>query len=330
MAIKDAIELNPTSKINQPHDKLLKRLLSNIVTTREILEAYLPEEVKNFVDLNHLERQSDSFVDAEHRFLEVDILFKTRCKLTQEDCHIWVLIEQQRQPDAWMPLRLFCYLGVIWDHVRKASKTRGKSAKIPFVYPLVISNASRPYRHSLTLRDMVEPEAAKPLFDKLFNSPTQLIDLAALPDEALRVQLQGGIQALVLLLSLKHIYDKNLSDYLESDLVVLLQALEEQGYRDEVVDLLYYLYSEGNLSHSSKFWPFLHRKFSKEVEEEVMTLRQQDIQQGEQRGLQQGTQKALQETALRMLQSKQFEIETIAKITQLSIAEIESLAKKEN
>ncbi len=204
---------------------------------------------------------------------------------------------------------------------------------------------------------MVEPEAAKPLFDKLFNSPTQLIDLAALPDEALRVQLQGGIQALVLLLSLKHIYDKNLSDYLESDLVVLLQALEEQGYRDEVVDLLYYLYSEGNLSHSSKFWPFLHRKFSKEVEEEVMTLRQQDIQQGEQRGweqglqqgleqgeqkgltrgleqgeqkgLQQGTQKALQETALRMLQNKQFKIETIAEITQLSIAEIESLAKKE-
>ncbi len=54
MAIKDAIELNPTLKINQPHDKLLKRLLSNIVTTREILEAYLPEEVKNFVDLNHL------------------------------------------------------------------------------------------------------------------------------------------------------------------------------------------------------------------------------------------------------------------------------------
>ena len=126
-------------------------------------------------------------------------------------------------------------------------------------------------------------------------------------------------------------------EYLEklrSDLAVLLQALEEQGYRDEVVDLLYYLYSEGNLSHSSKFWPFLHRKFSKEVEEEVMTLRQQDIQRGEQRGeqrgLQRGTQKALQETALRMLQSKQFEIETIAKITQLSIAEIESLAKKEN
>ncbi len=179
------------------------------------------------------------------------------------------------------------------------------------------------------------------MFDKLFNSPTQLIDLAALPDEALRVQLQGGIQALVLLLSLKHIYDKNLSDYLESDLVVLLQALEEQGYRDEVVDLLYYLYSEGNLSHSSKFWPFLHQKFSKEVEEEVMTLRQQDIQQGFEQGfmlgfelgfkqgLQQGTQKALQETALRMLQNKQFEIETIAEITQLSIAEIESLAKKD-
>jgi recombination-promoting nuclease RpnA len=316
---------NEKSPVDNPHDKLVRRLLSNITTAREILEAYLPVEVKQLIDLDYLERQPDSFVDAQHRFLEVDILFKTRSKITGEDCHIWVLIEQQRQPDVWLPLRLFCYLGIIWDHIRKASKTRAKSAKLPFIYPLVISNASRPYKHSLTLRDLIAPEAAKPLFDKLFNTPSQLIDLAAIPDEKLRAQLQGQVQAQALLLSLKHAFDKNLEEYMDTVLLILYQTLDQLGYRDEVADLLYYLYTEGNLSDSSRFWSYLHRKFSKEVEEKVMTLGQQAVHQA----VQQAEHQALQATALRMLDEK-LDIKLISKVTKLSPDEIKRLARKKN
>ncbi len=233
---------NDQTKIGKPHDKLVRRLLSNITTAREILETYLPIDVKELIDLDYLEQQPDTFVDAQHRFLEVDILFKARCKLSSQECYIWVLIEQQRQPDVWLPLRQFCYLGIIWDHIRKASKTRAKSAKLPFIYPLVISNASTPYNHSLTLRDMIEPDESKPFFDKLFNTPSQLIDLAAIPDEKLRTQLQGRVQAQALLLSLKHVFDQNLEDYLDTVLLASFQALDQQGYREEVADLLYYIY----------------------------------------------------------------------------------------
>jgi predicted transposase YdaD len=314
-------------KIDKPHDKLVRRLLSNITTAREILEAYLPADVKALIDLNYLEQQPDGFVDAQHRFLEVDILFKTRCKITKEDSYIWVLIEQQRQPDVWLPLRLYCYLGIIWDHVRKASKTRAKSAKIPFIYPLVISNASTPYKHSLTLRDMIEPEEAKPLFDKLFNTPSQLIDLAAIPDEKLRAQLQGHVQAQALLLSLKHVFDKDLEWYMDTELLTFFQALEQLGHRDEVADLLYYIYREGNLSDSSRFWSYLHRKFSKEVEEKVMTLGQQAEQRAVQQAVQHTRQETMQQTAIRMLE-KQFDIKLISEITKLSLNEIKRLAEK--
>lgn len=309
------------SLVDKPHDKLVRRLLSNITTARELLEVYLPTDVKEFVDLNYLERQPDTFVDAQHRFLEVDVLFKTRCKTTNEDCYIWLLIEQQRKPDIWLPLRQFCYIGIIWDHIRKASKSRAKSSKLPFIYPLIISNASAPYRHSLTLRDMIEPEEAKPLFDNLFKTPSCLIDLAAIPDDELRAQLQGHVQAQALLLSLKHVYDQNLQEYLETGLLASLQALDQLGYSDEVANLLYYIYTEGNLNDSSKFWSYLHRKFSKEIEEKVMTLGQQAEQQAEQQ--------ALQQTALRMLDEK-LDIKLISKVTKLSQSEIEKLKKKKN
>jgi Putative transposase, YhgA-like len=146
-----------------------------------------------------------------------------------------------------------------------------------------ISNASTPYRHSLTLRDMIEPEEAKPLFDKLFNTPCQLMDLAAIPDEKLRTELQGYVQAKALLLSLKHVFNKNLEEYFDKWLLTSYQALEQQGYIDEVADLIYYIYTEGNLSDSSRFWSYLHRKFSKEVEEKVMTLGHQAEQRAMQR-----------------------------------------------
>ena len=134
----------------------------------------------------------------------------------------------------------------------------------------------------MTLRDLIEPEECRPLFDNLFKTPVSLIDLAAIPDQELRTRLQDHVQAQALLLSLNHVFDSNLQEYLETVLLSTFQALEQLGHGDEVADLLYCLYNEGNLNDSSQFWTFLHRKFSKDIEEKVMTLGQQAIQQAKQ------------------------------------------------
>lgn len=310
--------------VSSPHDKLVRRLLSNIATARDILEAYLPTEVRDLINLGHLERQPDTFVDAKHRKHEIDILFKTKCKNTNTDAYIWVLIEQQRDPDVWLPLRIFGYTAVIWDSIRKQNKSRAKSVKLPLIYPLIISNASKPYHHSLTLRDMIEPEEAKPLFDTLFKTPIQLIDLAAIPDEKLRLTLQKHVRAQALLLSLKHVFDEDLQLILEKILLSSLKTMDEMGYRDDVADLLYYLYNEGNLKDSDKFYTFLH-KFSKDIENKMMTLGQKAIFEASQ----QAEHRALQETALRMLE-RNTDIKFISEVTKLSQKEIKQLMPKKN
>ena len=316
--------------VDKPHDKLVRRLLSNIATARDLLEVYLPLSVRSLVDLDYLERQPDTFVDAQHRLLAVDVLFKTRCKHTSQDAYIWILIEQQRDPDVWLPLRQFCYIGIIWDHIRKTSKSRAKSNKLPFIYPLIISNASTPYKHSLTLRDMIEPEEAKPLFDDLFKTPSSIIDLAAIPDEELRSQLQEHVRAQAFLLSLKHVFDKNLQTYMETVLLESFKILDEYGSRDDVADMLYYLCNEGNLKDSNQFWAFLHRQFSKEVGEKVMTLGQQAVQQAVKQAVQQAVEQTKEqqsrEIALCML-DEGVNIPLISKITKLSIGEVQALSR---
>jgi hypothetical protein len=87
---------------------------------------------------------------------------------------------------------------------------------------------------------MIEPVEAQSLFDNLFKTPSCLVDLAAIPDEELRAKLQEHVQAQALLLSLKHVFDKDLQEYLETVLLASFQALDECGYRDEVADMLYY------------------------------------------------------------------------------------------
>lgn len=147
--------------------------------------------------------------------------------------------------------------------------------------------------------------------------------MASIKDKDLRENLQQHVQAQALLLSLKHVFDDNLQEIMETILISSFQFLDKTGHRDDVADMLYYLYNEGNLSDSTQFWAFLHRKFSHDVEEKVMTLGQQAVQQA----VQQTKEQESEEMAFRML-DKNLTIDLISEITQLPLEKIKELAKK--
>lgn len=81
------------TSIHQPHDKLVKRLLSNPETAKDILSLYLPKDVLDIADLSYLKMQKDSFIDDEYRTYAVDILYKT--KFRDEEGYIWCLTEHK-------------------------------------------------------------------------------------------------------------------------------------------------------------------------------------------------------------------------------------------
>lgn len=255
--------------MHQPHDKLVKKLLSNPATARDILSLYLPKEVLDIADLNKLELQPDSFIDDEHRANAVDLLYKTTFQ--QEEGYIWLLLEHQRKSDHWMPVRIFKYISLIWDHVRKASKSK----TIPLIYPLVIYNGNEPYAHSLTLSDLIQPEAAKQIFSTLFTKPFSLIDLPTIPDEMLREAAQKKVKGIALLMALKHVFDRNLQTYFEQTLLNVLKQLDREGGIEEISDILYYLSNEGKFLDDERFLASFSHQFSPEVESKMSTVVQQ-------------------------------------------------------
>jgi predicted transposase/invertase (TIGR01784 family) len=307
------------SSIHQPHDKLVKKLLSNPATTRDILSLYLPEEVLAIADLNNLELQRDTFIDDEHRAYAVDLLYKTT--LHDQEGYIWILLEHQRKSDPWMPVRLFKYIAIIWDHLRKTTKSR----LIPLIYPVVIYNGNEPYAHSLNLSDLIEPDTSRKLFGDLFTNPFCLVDLATIPDESLRQSAQTRVKGIALLMALKHVNNRNLQAFFEQTLMKVLKKLDQAGDTDEVVDVLYYLLKESEFLNGEQFWATFHHNFSKEVEGKMTTI----AQQIEERGIEKG----IMQTAKRLLNEKSSlsEVELIAwvhRMTGLPIEKIKELQKK--
>ena len=99
------------SNVHQPHDKIIKKLLSNMTVARDILSLFLPKEILDIVNLDHLELQPNSFIDDEHRAFAVDLLYKTT--FSEKEGYIWILLEHQSYSDLWMPVRIFQYIALI-------------------------------------------------------------------------------------------------------------------------------------------------------------------------------------------------------------------------
>lgn len=310
---------NDSSFVHQPHDKLVKKMLSNPATARDILSLYLPKDVLSIADLNCLELQKDSFIDDEHRAYAVDILYKTTFQ--NEEGYIWVLLEHQRKSDPWMPVRLFKYIAIIWDHLRRTSKT----ISIPLVYPLVIYNGRQPYNHSLTLKDLIEPEASREVFKNLFTEPFCLVDLTTIQDEELRKAAQDRVKGMALLMALKHVFDRNLQIFIEQTLFSLLKQLDVAGDTDEVVDVLYYLLNEGEFLDKSRFWSMFDHKFSSEVENKMSTI----AQQLKNEGLEEGKIKMAKQLLSEKIGLSDNELVALVKrLTGLSDDKIQELRKK--
>ena len=64
-------------KIRNPHDKFFKETLGKSYVAKDFLNNYLPQEIRDIVNINTLEPQKDSFVNEELQEGFSDILFKS-------------------------------------------------------------------------------------------------------------------------------------------------------------------------------------------------------------------------------------------------------------
>ena len=187
--------------IQHPHDNFFRKSLGRTEMARNYLEEYLPPEIRQLLNLDHLVLQNPAFVDDEIHPHQGDLLYETKL-ITGQPAYIYFLFEHKSSVDYRVSFQLLRYIVHFWE--RQDEEQQPLSA----IIPLVIYHGERQWhvpRNFLALLDV--PEILRPY---LPDFQYHLSDFSHLSEETIR----GEIWLRVFLSVLRAIHDPRLREEL--------------------------------------------------------------------------------------------------------------------
>lgn len=113
-----------------PHDAVFKQFLRQADTARDFLDIHLPPALRQLCDLDSLTLESGSFIEENLRAYYSDVLWAL--KTAAGEGYIYVVIEHQSSPDAYMAFRMMRYaIAAMQRHLDNGHKT------LPLVVPIL-------------------------------------------------------------------------------------------------------------------------------------------------------------------------------------------------
>lgn len=117
------------------HDLGYKKLFSNKVIFRQLIESFVHEAWVGEIDFDACETIPKSFISDHYKETESDLIYKVR--LRRRDAYLVILLEFQSSVDRFMALRVMTYLSNFYmDYV----ETRKNVKHLPPVFPIVLYN----------------------------------------------------------------------------------------------------------------------------------------------------------------------------------------------
>jgi predicted transposase/invertase (TIGR01784 family) len=175
----------------QPHDALIRAVLSNPANAGSVLRSFLPARVLDGLDLEHLELQSGTFITEELSARNADLLLRTTIRgehpdgeTEEHDAYLYFLVEHQSTPQPAMAVRMNGYQQLIWER----HLAQHPDGPVPLVIPIVIYQGHRRWDAPTNVADLLDIPAAyaASLGEDLPRIRYYLIDLTGLDDHALR------------------------------------------------------------------------------------------------------------------------------------------------
>ncbi|MEG3223816.1 Rpn family recombination-promoting nuclease/putative transposase [Vibrio gigantis] len=260
------------------HDGLFKSFLTVPETARDFLNIHLPERIKQICNLDTLRLQPGSFLEEELVPYYSDVLYSMK---TEEGVgYVYALIEHQSRPDKHMGFRMMRYaIAAMKQHLDAGNDT------LPLVVPLLFYHGkTSPYPYSTNWLDEFEhPEMAKTLYSQSFP----LVDVTVMPDDEI---IQHKRVALLELVQ-KHVRQRDLLDFTDTLVTLLLERLITTNQLDSLIE---YLLRVGETSNLEDLMRTLAQQVP-EHEERFMTVAEQLEARGREQGLKQGLEKGRQE-----------------------------------
>ena len=133
------------------HDTGYKLLFAHKEMVRDLLLGFIKESWIGELDLDSLEKVSESFVSDDLRSRHNDVIWRVRWR--QQWVYLYLMLEFQSTVDYYMAVRLLSYIGLLYqDLIRRREVAEDKS--LPLVLPIVLYNGRRRWRAPTALRQL--------------------------------------------------------------------------------------------------------------------------------------------------------------------------------
>ena len=130
------------------HDKRYKKLFSNPILLRELLESFVEEDFIMELDFSTLERIDKSFITDRFQEKESDIIYKINYR--DQEIYIYLLIEFQSTVDRFMALRILRYICEFYEFL-----VQQKIKKLPAVFPILLYNGDARWTAQSNIKDLI-------------------------------------------------------------------------------------------------------------------------------------------------------------------------------
>jgi predicted transposase YdaD len=142
-----------------PHDTLIKSILGTPAHAATALRAILPPSLSNALDWAALRTEPTEYARVDGGSRHSDLLFSVPFRAEPpREALIYVLLEHQSTTDPLMALRLFVYVGRLFEE----RVLRAGLARVPLVVSVVLSHTERTWAGALAL-------------DELYDAPRELL-----------------------------------------------------------------------------------------------------------------------------------------------------------
>ncbi|CCU78661.1 hypothetical protein HSACCH_00800 [Halanaerobium saccharolyticum subsp. saccharolyticum DSM 6643] len=117
---------------NQIHLMVIffKQTFGRLDITRNFLQSYLPQNLREFVDFSELDHRPISYVGKSSYYS--DLLFKS--KIENKKYGVYLLFEHKSYNDKWSVMQIFNYLARIWMREKRTKGIKNLSFIIPILF----------------------------------------------------------------------------------------------------------------------------------------------------------------------------------------------------
>ena len=262
--------------IHQPHDRLFRAVFSDAVEAASLLQAALPDSVRDSFDWATLTLLDGTFVDEDLRGSQSDLLYQIEHTETGQPVSMYLLFEHQSSPDPWMPFRLLRYSCRIWEADRRSDPERSELRPI---VPVVFYQGARGWNHSTEFADLF-PEAVRSL-PWIPRFTHELLDQTTLEPEAVAGNVKGRIAQLLMMVA----FGRHVEAALDWAARWTLSLRQAEGGVDEFRRFIVYLAAVQDDDIIETFSEALERH-GLDLKGEIMTYAEQLLAEGEAKGVQ--------------------------------------------